>query len=88
MRRMRRLFCALIAVALLLSCCLFSSASVYAASGYETERFDVEMTVEENHVIHVTETIKVDFTRSKTCARRVSLTAQRRSEKTGRRRVS
>ncbi|MGC2872072.1 DUF2207 domain-containing protein [Ihubacter sp. mB4P-1] len=61
MRRMRRLFCALIAVALLLSCCLFSSASVYAASGYETDRFDVEMTVEENHVIHVTETIKVDF---------------------------
>lgn len=38
-----------------------SCGSAFAAGGYDTDRFDVEMTVEENHVIHVTETIQVNF---------------------------
>lgn len=61
MKRTRRIFCTLTAAALLLCSCLFSGGAVYAAGGYDTDRFDVEMVVEENHVIHVTETIEVDF---------------------------
>lgn len=39
----------------------FSGSTAFAAGGYDTDRFDVDMTVEDNHVIHVKETIQVDF---------------------------
>lgn len=43
---------------LIMSTMSFVSAS---SEGFTTERFDVDVTVEENHVIHVSETIDVNF---------------------------
>lgn len=55
---MRRRILCLLAVLML----LFSMASVSAYGySYETEHFDVNVQVEENHVFHVRETISVNF---------------------------
>lgn len=47
---------------LLMSTVSFVSAS---SGGYTTQRFDVDVTVGEDHVIHVEETIKVNFTEAR-----------------------
>lgn len=54
--------------AVLIMALAFSASAAYAAyagQDYETNAFDVRVRIGENHVIHVTETIRVDFHRAK-----------------------
>lgn len=46
---------------LLIVCLTVSTSAVFAWQDYETNVFNVKVDVGENHVIHVTETIRVDF---------------------------
>ncbi len=46
---------------LLIVCLTVSTSAVFAWQDYETNIFNVKVDVGENHVIHVTETIRVDF---------------------------
>lgn len=62
-RTAKKLFLCLTAALLVVQ---MSALSVFAdTAGYTTNRFDVNVTVEENHVFHVAESISVDFKQAK-----------------------
>lgn len=60
-KKQRRVFSGILLCLLAVLMTILSGGTAFGAGGYETDRFDVDMTVEENHVIHVTETIEVNF---------------------------
>lgn len=47
--------------ALLIVCLTMSASAVFAWQDYETDTFHVKVDVSEDHVMHITETIRVDF---------------------------
>lgn len=57
----RRIFFCLTAVLVLLQASLSFTQGYTYGTGYETEAFDVKVTVSEDHVCHVEETITVNF---------------------------